>query len=73
MPFDCPLLTFTAYGCTELASCVAQSGVRDRGAPLIAAGSLLANMKVRFVNEQGHDVSPPEPGEICVSAPTIMM
>ncbi|CAK7230959.1 hypothetical protein SEUCBS140593_007764 [Sporothrix eucalyptigena] len=62
------------YGCTELASCVAQSGVRDRHkAPLIAAGSLLANMHVRFVNEQGQDVMPPVPGEICVSSPTIMM
>ncbi|KAL1891322.1 hypothetical protein Sste5346_007782 [Sporothrix stenoceras] len=62
------------YGCTELASCVAQSGVRDEGkAPLIAAGSLLANMHVRFVDEDGKDVSPPTPGEICVSSPTIMM
>lgn len=62
------------YGCTELASCVAQSGVRDEGkAPLIAAGSLLANMNVRFIGEDGQDVAAGKPGEICVSSPTIMM
>lgn len=68
------LLTLpSAYGCTELSSCVSQSGVRDTNAPLISGGSLLANIKVRFTNEQGHDVASGEPGEICVSAPTVML
>ncbi|KAJ5447490.1 hypothetical protein N7445_002311 [Penicillium cf. griseofulvum] len=61
------------YGCTELSSCVSQSGVRDKKAPLVATGTLLANMRVRFIDENGKDVSPPNAGEICVSSPTIMM
>ncbi|KAJ5502771.1 hypothetical protein N7463_005645 [Penicillium fimorum] len=61
------------YGCTELSSCVSQSGVRDKKAPLVATGTLLANMKVRFIDENGNDVSSPNAGEICVSSPTIMM
>jgi acyl-CoA synthetase (AMP-forming)/AMP-acid ligase II len=62
-----------AYGCTELSSCVSQSGTRDRDAPLVATGTLLANITVRFVNEEGRDVPSNIPGEICVSSPTIMM
>ncbi|OQE25706.1 hypothetical protein PENFLA_c008G10282 [Penicillium flavigenum] len=61
------------YGCTELSSCVSQSGVRDKRAPLVATGTLLANMKVRFIDEKGEDVAPSNAGEICVSSPTIMM
>ncbi|KAF9890114.1 hypothetical protein FE257_006275 [Aspergillus nanangensis] len=61
------------YGCTELSSCVSQSGVRDKDAPLVSGGSLLANMKVRFIDDHCHDVKSGEPGEICVSAPSIMM
>ncbi|OQE42255.1 hypothetical protein PENCOP_c004G05277 [Penicillium coprophilum] len=61
------------YGCTELSSCISQSGVRDKKAPLVATGTLLANIKVRFIEENGKDVSPPNAGEICVSSPTIMM
>ncbi|OQD87458.1 hypothetical protein PENSOL_c077G02615 [Penicillium solitum] len=61
------------YGCTELSSCVSQSGVRDKGAPLVATGTLLANIKIRFIDDNCEDVSPPNPGEICVSSPTIMM
>ncbi|OBT78862.1 hypothetical protein VF21_02764 [Pseudogymnoascus sp. 05NY08] len=61
------------YGCTELSSCVSQSGVRDEGSPLVATGTLLANIKIRFINEQLQDVPPPQIGEICVSSPTIMM
>ncbi|KAL5363127.1 hypothetical protein BJX96DRAFT_186591 [Aspergillus floccosus] len=61
------------YGCTELSSCVSQSGVRDKQAPLVSGGSLLANMKVRFIDEQCQDVPTGQAGEICVSAPSIMM
>ncbi|TVY52845.1 putative 4-coumarate--CoA ligase 3 [Lachnellula cervina] len=61
------------YGCTELSSCVSQSGVRDTNASLVATGTLLANIGIRFVNEQLQDVPPHHPGEICVSSPTIMM
>ncbi|KAJ5130813.1 uncharacterized protein N7515_006852 [Penicillium bovifimosum] len=61
------------YGCTELSSCVSQSGVRDKGAPLVATGTLLANIKIRFVDDNCKYVSPGDPGEICVSSPTIMM
>lgn len=67
------LPNYSAYGCTELSSCVSQSGVRDEGSPLVATGTLLANIKIRFINEQLQDVPPPQIGEICVSSPTIMM
>lgn len=63
----------TAYGCTELASCIAQSGVRDKDAPLVAAGTLLANVKIQFLDEDGNEVPPGQPGEIVVSTPTIML
>lgn len=63
----------TAYGCTELASCIAQSGVRDKDAPLVAAGTLLANVKVQFLDEDGKEVPSGQPGEIVVSTPTIML
>ncbi|KAL3460061.1 hypothetical protein BJX64DRAFT_300962 [Aspergillus heterothallicus] len=61
------------YGCTELSSCVAQSGVRDRDAPLVAAGTLLANVKIQFLDEEGKEVALGQPGEIVVSTPTIML
>lgn len=63
----------TAYGCTELASCIAQSGVRDKDAPPVAAGTLLANVKIQFLDEDGKEVTPGQPGEIVVSTPTIML
>ncbi|KAJ5243280.1 uncharacterized protein N7469_001607 [Penicillium citrinum] len=61
------------YGCTELSSCIAQSGTRDKDAPLVAAGSLLANVKIQFLDDQGKEVPAGQPGEIVVSTPTIMM
>ncbi|RFU26087.1 hypothetical protein B7463_g10254, partial [Scytalidium lignicola] len=61
------------YGCTELSSCVSQSGVQDKGSPLVATGTLLANIGIRFVNEKLEDLPPHQPGEICVNSPTIMM
>ncbi|OJI99655.1 hypothetical protein ASPVEDRAFT_81251 [Aspergillus versicolor CBS 583.65] len=61
------------YGCTELSSCIAQSGVRDKDAPLVAAGTLLANVKIQFLDEQGKEVPRGQPGEIVVSTPTIML
>ncbi|KIW18423.1 hypothetical protein PV08_02711 [Exophiala spinifera] len=61
------------YGCTETSSCISQSGVSDIDAPLVATGTLVANMAIRFVDENLVDVSPGVPGEICVSCPTIMM
>ncbi|CAI7599997.1 unnamed protein product [Penicillium pancosmium] len=61
------------YGCTELSSCIAQSGVRDKDAPLVAAGTLLANVKIQFLDEQGKEVPAGQPGEIVVSTPTIML
>jgi 4-coumarate--CoA ligase len=66
-------MDYIDYGCTELSSCVSQSGVRDEGAPLVATGTIVTNIKIRFINEQEEDVYPPESGEICVSSPTIMM
>lgn len=64
---------YLAYGCTETSSCISQSGVRDKDAPLVATGTLVANMAIRFVDDNLVDVSPGIPGEICVSCPTIMM
>ncbi|KIX04602.1 uncharacterized protein Z518_05472 [Rhinocladiella mackenziei CBS 650.93] len=61
------------YGCTETSSCISQSGVRDEGAPLVATGTLLANIGIRFLDDQLQDVPIGQPGEICVSTPTIMM
>ncbi|KAL4891168.1 hypothetical protein BDV59DRAFT_209287 [Aspergillus ambiguus] len=61
------------YGCTELSSCVSQSGVRDKESPLVSGGSLLANIKVRFIDENCRDIPNGQPGEICVSAPGIML
>ncbi|KIW29278.1 uncharacterized protein PV07_05103 [Cladophialophora immunda] len=61
------------YGCTETSSCITQSGVRDRDAPLVATGTLVANMAIRFIDDSLQEVAPGTPGEICVSCPTIMM
>lgn len=47
--------------------------MRDKDAPLIAAGTLLANVKIQFLDEQGQEVPAGQPGEIVVSTPTIMM
>lgn len=70
---DADRVDITAYGCTETSSCISQSGVRNYGAPLVATGTLLANISIRFVDEALRDVLQGEPGEICVSAPTVMM
>ncbi|KAK5328327.1 hypothetical protein LTR93_002112 [Exophiala xenobiotica] len=61
------------YGCTETSSCISQGGVRDKGAPLVATGTLLANIGIRFLDDQLQDVPVGRPGEVCVSCPTIMM
>jgi 4-coumarate--CoA ligase len=61
------------YGCTELSSAIAQSGVRDKDVPLVAAGTIIANVQIRFIDEQGVDVPPHEQGEICINSPSAMM
>lgn len=65
--------TRIAYGCTETSSCISQSGVRDVSAPLVATGTILPNIGIRFLDEQLRDVAIGQTGEIAVSSPTIMM
>lgn len=47
--------------------------MRDKDAPLVSAGTLLANVKILFLDEQGNEVPAGYPGEIVVSTPTIML
>ncbi|TVY54798.1 4-coumarate--CoA ligase 2 [Lachnellula cervina] len=61
------------YGCTELSGPCVQSGVRDTSLPLSAAGTLIANTEMRFVDLDGTDVGSKGPGEITVRGPNVMM
>jgi len=62
-----------AYGCTELSGPCVQSGVRDTTLPLSAAGTLIANTEMRFLDLNGADVGAKGPGEITVRGPNVMM
>lgn len=64
---------FAAYGCTELSGPCVQSGVRDRGLPLSASGTVIANSEIRFLDLDGKDVGARGPGEIACRAPNVMM
>ena len=66
-------LTHPAYGCTELSGPCVQSGVRDSSLPLSAAGSLVANSELRFLDTDGKDVGARGPGEITCRGPNVMM
>ncbi|KAJ5698339.1 hypothetical protein N7462_000344 [Penicillium macrosclerotiorum] len=61
------------YGCTELSGPCVQSGVRDRGLPLSASGTVITNCEIRFVDSTGNDVGARGPGEILCRAPNAMM
>ena len=50
-----------------------QSGVRDSNLPLSAAGSLVANCELRFLDTDGKDVGARGPGEITCRGPNVMM
>ncbi|GAB7353333.1 hypothetical protein MBLNU459_g3824t2 [Dothideomycetes sp. NU459] len=61
------------YGCTELSGPIAQSGLRDEHAPLIAGGSLITNTQARIIDSDGNDVGPRGTGEIWIQSPGLMM
>ncbi|KAH8892298.1 acetyl-CoA synthetase-like protein [Thozetella sp. PMI_491] len=62
-----------AYGCTELSGPCVQSGTRDRALPITAAGTLIANMEMKFLEVDGQGESIQGPGEITVRGPNVMM
>ena len=62
-----------AYGATELSSPCVQSGTRDRSLPLMAAGTLIANTEMVFLQDDGIRVNAIGSGEILVRGPNIMM
>lgn len=63
----------SAYGCTELSGPCVQSGVRDTNLPLSAAGALVSNSELRFLDANGKDVGERGPGEITCRGPNVMM
>ncbi|MDB5910503.1 MAG: 4-coumarate--CoA ligase [Massilia sp.] len=64
----------TAYGCTELSGPCVQSGVRDTKLPITAAGTLIANMEMKFIDVEGTGGENARgPGEITVRGPNVMM
>ncbi|CZR69048.1 related to 4-coumarate-CoA ligase [Phialocephala subalpina] len=65
--------TNLAYGCTEVSGAVAQSGVRDTKCPLVRAGSLIANVEMKLVDEEGRDIVKESSGEILIKGPNVMM
>lgn len=67
------LFLFAAYGCTELSGPCVQSGVRDTNLPITAAGTLIANMEMKFLEVDGPGESARGPGEITVRGPNVMM
>jgi len=67
------LTHFLAYGCTELSGPCVQSGERDVKLSLTASGGLIANMEMRFLDDDGKDVGAKGPGEITCRGPNVMM
>lgn len=62
------------YGCTELSGPCVQSGVRDRDTlPKSATGTLISNSELRFLDPDGNDAGPNQPGEIICRGPNVMM
>jgi fatty-acyl-CoA synthase len=59
------------YGQTELPLCIAVLRPEDHiGDRLSACGQIAADIDLRLVDENGHDVTPGEPGEIVVRGPS---
>lgn len=50
-----------------------QSGVRDVKVPTTAAGTLIANMEMKFLEVDSQREIPKGPGEITVRGPNVMM
>lgn len=50
-----------------------QSGVRDMKLPITAAGTLIANMEMKFLEVEKAGESARGPGEITVRGPNVMM
>ncbi|OJJ37954.1 hypothetical protein ASPWEDRAFT_171407 [Aspergillus wentii DTO 134E9] len=63
------------YGCTELSGPCIQSGARDKDilTSSTAAGTLIANSEIRFLDTDGKDVGAKGPGEITCRGPNVMM
>ena len=62
-----------AYGCTELSGPCVQSGVRNTNLPITAAGTLIANIEMKFLDLDGSRETTTGPGEITVRGPNVMM
>jgi non-ribosomal peptide synthetase component E (peptide arylation enzyme) len=50
-----------------------QSGVRDRKTLKSAAGTLISNSELRFLDSEDKDVGANTPGEIICRGPNVMM
>jgi len=60
-----------AFGITELSPGVTDTP-HNRADKPTSVGKLLRNLEIRFVDDEGYDVSPGEPGELWVRGPTVM-
>jgi len=59
------------FGITELSPAVTETPYHRDDKPS-SVGKLLSNLEARFVDDDGNDVPPGEPGEFWVRGPTVM-
>jgi acyl-CoA synthetase (AMP-forming)/AMP-acid ligase II len=64
---------FNTYGQSETMERVATFGGRDYEEHLTASGRVMPTMQLRVVGDDGLDVEPGEPGEICARSPSVML
>lgn len=56
-----------------MSGAIVQCGVRDKNLTLISAGTPIANIELRFLDESGNDTKLGAPGEIIIRGPNLMM